>query len=126
MHREDFLDAPIGHGPDDKHRAGCNFVLPLLLSPHRRVHLSDRDPLCRFDAALNHISSRSRLHVLRSVIGLLCPLVLNELDAAPVDYRKVAVTYADNNKRCPPRVSFHSERNLHDSNLMLWSACTEE
>jgi len=49
--------------------------------------------------------------------------VLNELDAAPVDYREVGVTYANNDKRCPPRVSFHSERNLHDDSNLTLCAC---
>src|SRR6266511_4413961 len=123
MHCEDLFDTPIWHGIADKHCASCNFIFPLLLSPHRHTQLSDRDPLRRFDAALNQISSRSRLHFFCSVIGLLCPLVFNELDAAPVDYREVPVTRTDNDKRCPPRVSFHSESNLHDSNLMIQSTC---
>ncbi len=56
----------------------------------------------RFDAPLNHISCRIRLQALCSVIGLLCPLVLNELDATPIDQHEVAVTFTDDDKGCPP------------------------
>jgi hypothetical protein len=83
VHCEDLLDAPIGHRIADKYRAGCNCISALSLSRHRRSHLPNRDPARGFDAALNHISGRTRRQLLCSVIRLLCPLILNELDPAP-------------------------------------------
>jgi len=73
----------------------------------------------RFDAALNHISRRIRIQVLCGVIGLPCPLFLNQFDAAPVDHQQFAGVFPDDDQSRPTRMRFHPKGNLHYSNLKL-------
>jgi hypothetical protein len=113
MNGKNLLDAPIGHGTCDEHGAGRNFVLSFSLPFHGGSHLANRDPARRFDTALNHVSRRIRLQVFCGMIRLSRPLVLNKFNAAPVDNRQVAVTFADDYQGRPTGMSFQSESNLH-------------
>jgi hypothetical protein len=119
MHGQNLLDTPIRHRIAHKHRAGCDVVSLLSLAHHGLLHLSDRDPPRRFNAACHQTSRRLSLQAFSSVIRLLRPLFINKLDPPPVNGDRVRVTLADDDKRRPPRMSFHPECDFHEVSLLV-------
>jgi hypothetical protein len=84
------------------------------------VHLSDRAPTRGFDTALDHLSCFVRIQAFRCMIWLscaVCRLIVDELNAAPVNHEQPAVASAQHDEGSPAGVSLQAERDSHFLNL---------
>ena len=78
----------------------------------------------RFDATLDEIPRRIRLQVLGGVIRLLRPILLDQLDPAPLDDGDLAAAaFAEDDQGRPARMSFEAEGDVHDVTLSKTAGC---
>ena len=68
---------------------------------HGSAHLADCNPARRFGSTLDLVLRNRRVQALRGVIRLLRPLVFNKLDATPVGYNQVSITFAEDDQGRP-------------------------
>src|SRR5262245_54543939 len=108
MHREDFINAPVGHLLADQDSTSDDFVARLARPLDRGLNLPACEPARRFDAALNHIPRLDSWKPFRGMIRLLGPRQFRRLDQlhpTTVYDAKLTVVVTEGNKRRPPGMS---------------------